>query len=211
MNLHHSKTEIEYTPEPWSLDWSFIVAPDPNGIYPDIYIAEIAEEDSSEPPRIATPEMQAANGRRIVAAINACAKIPTETLEQGIIEELLYLLDCARIELEEWLSAFPQGSDQSPQILALIRTALARIQGGVVTPTRFDGYEIAPVREEEGSCEVCAPSEAHFWTLYGHIPDEGVEAIADLKTREDCETLLYRITGHREYFYNRREEQDERI
>ena len=39
-------TTIEHTPGPWQQSWQFIVAPDPNGIHPDIYIAEIAEEDS---------------------------------------------------------------------------------------------------------------------------------------------------------------------
>ena len=70
--------------------------------------------------------------------------------------------------------------------------------------TLFDSYEIAPVRRDyfHNGCEVCAPSEAHFWTLYGHIPDAGVQAISDMKTQADCEDLLYRITGHRNYFFN---------
>lgn len=76
--------------------------------------------------------------------------------------------------------------------------------------TLFDAYEIAPVRKDDQyDCfEVCAPSKAQFWTLYGHIPTEGVEAIADLKTKKDCEDLLYRITGHRNYFLNAEEERD---
>jgi hypothetical protein len=59
-------TTIEHTPGPWQQDWHFIVAPDPDGIHPDIYIAEIAEEDSDG--RVASPEQQEANGRLIVAA-----------------------------------------------------------------------------------------------------------------------------------------------
>ena len=59
-------TTIEHTPGPWEQDGQFIVAPDPNGIHPDIYIAEIAEEDSEG--RIASPEQQKANGQVIVAA-----------------------------------------------------------------------------------------------------------------------------------------------
>jgi hypothetical protein len=59
-------TTIEHTPGPWRQSWQFIVAPDPNGIHPDIYIAEIAEEDSEG--RIASPEQQKANGQVIVAA-----------------------------------------------------------------------------------------------------------------------------------------------
>ena len=33
---------IPYTPGPWDCDLDYIVAPDPNGRHPDIYIAEIA-------------------------------------------------------------------------------------------------------------------------------------------------------------------------
>jgi len=59
-------TTIEHTPGPWQQDWQYIVAPDPDGVHPDIYIAEIAEEDSDG--RVASPEQQEANGRLIVAA-----------------------------------------------------------------------------------------------------------------------------------------------
>ena len=59
-------TTSEHTPGPWQQDWQFIVAPDPDGIHTDIYIAEIAEEDSDG--RVASPEQQEANGRLIVAA-----------------------------------------------------------------------------------------------------------------------------------------------
>jgi hypothetical protein len=59
-------TTIEHTPGPWQQDWQFIVAPDPEGIHPDIYIAEIAEEDSEE--RIASSDQQRANGLLIAAA-----------------------------------------------------------------------------------------------------------------------------------------------
>jgi hypothetical protein len=31
-----------YTPGPWDYDMDYIVAPDPDGRHPDIYIAEIA-------------------------------------------------------------------------------------------------------------------------------------------------------------------------
>src|SRR5262249_7390808 len=58
-------TNTNHTPGPWQLDWQFIVAPDPDGIHPDIYIAEIAEEDSDG--RVVSPEQQRANGRLIAA------------------------------------------------------------------------------------------------------------------------------------------------
>lgn len=57
-----------HTPGPWSTDWGFIVAPDPNGVYPDLYIAEIAREDSEEPDRVASLEVQEANARLLAAA-----------------------------------------------------------------------------------------------------------------------------------------------
>lgn len=72
------------------------------------------------------------------------------------------------------------------------------------TVGRYDAYEIHPCREyeqigEDGTAwrftEPCEAEEAQFWTLYGHIPGEGVEAIGDYRTREDAEAVLCRITG----------------
>jgi len=67
---------------------------------------------------------------------------------------------------------------------------------------RFDGYEIAPCRkiEEPDSpgkfyFEQCEPAEADVWTLYGHIPGQGVETIGDFLTREHAEEIYTRITG----------------
>lgn len=63
-------TEFQYptqhTPGPWTHDMGYIVAPDPHGIHPDIYIAEIAAEDSEG--RIASHEEQLANAALIAAA-----------------------------------------------------------------------------------------------------------------------------------------------
>jgi hypothetical protein len=59
-------TTALHTPGPWDHDGKFIVAPDPNGIHPDIYIAEIVQEDSEG--RVASPEQQLANGTLIAAA-----------------------------------------------------------------------------------------------------------------------------------------------
>jgi hypothetical protein len=55
-----------HTPGPWHHDWRFIIAPDPNGVHPDIYIAEIAETDDEG--RVAPPEQQWANARLLAAA-----------------------------------------------------------------------------------------------------------------------------------------------
>lgn len=126
---------------------------------------------------------------------------------QALIDQLASLLDEATDDLELWQIGSPH--DHSTQsIIKRAHAVLAAVSGEEVPPTdplpgitRFDGYEIAPVREEDGACEICAPSEAHFWTLYGHIPGEGVQAIADMQSRKDCEELLCRITGNVEYLY----------
>jgi hypothetical protein len=66
----------------------------------------------------------------------------------------------------------------------------------------FDNYEISPcMRNEEPRSpgkfyfEVCEPSEADVWTLYGHINGEGVQAIGDFDSRERAEEVYSFITG----------------
>jgi hypothetical protein len=66
----------------------------------------------------------------------------------------------------------------------------------------FDNYEISPCRRYEEPdlpgtfyFEVCHPAEADVWTLYGHIPGEGVQAIGDFSKREYAEESFQRITG----------------
>lgn len=68
----------------------------------------------------------------------------------------------------------------------------------------FDNYEISPCRRFDDAglpdpngltFEVCEPHEADVWTLYGHLPEGGVEAIGDFATREDAEATFQRITG----------------
>jgi len=72
-------------------------------------------------------------------------------------------------------------------------------------PVRFDDYEINPCRRfqepddpQRFYFEVCEPHEADVWTLYGHIPGQGVEAIGDFSTQQFAEEIYARITG-REY------------
>ena len=66
-------------------------------------------------------------------------------------------------------------------------------------PVRFDTYEIRGVREfDDGAgkfCEQVPDDEAQFWSLYGHIPGQGLECIGDFKTRGDAEEVYARITG----------------
>ena len=76
-------------------------------------------------------------------------------------------------------------------------------------PTPFDAYEISGVREygtrPDGYCEQVDDSEAQFWSLYGHIPGEGVECIGNFNTRQHAEEVFARITGAR--YGERQEEQ----
>ena len=68
-------------------------------------------------------------------------------------------------------------------------------------PERFDDYEIHGVREfDDGKgkyCEQVSDEDAQFWSLYGHIPGQGVDCIGDFKTREHAEEVFARITGRR--------------
>jgi hypothetical protein len=69
-------------------------------------------------------------------------------------------------------------------------------------PVRFDAYEIQPCHRyfdadepDLAFVEPCEPYEADFWTVYGHIPGEGVQAIGDFDTNEHAEEVFARITG----------------
>jgi hypothetical protein len=66
-------------------------------------------------------------------------------------------------------------------------------------PIPFDAYEIHGVREfgrgKSRYCEQVPAEEAQFWSLYGHIPGQGVECIGDFATREFAEEVYARITG----------------
>jgi hypothetical protein len=68
-------------------------------------------------------------------------------------------------------------------------------------PTPYDAYEISGVREygsrPDGFCEQVDDADAQFWSLYGHIPGEGLECIGDFKTRQHAEEVYARITGRR--------------
>jgi hypothetical protein len=78
--------------------------------------------------------------------------------------------------------------------------ALPRDDGDL--PTRFDAYEIHGVREYHGApfgqgkySEQVPDDEAQFWSLFGHIPGQGLDCIGDFKTREHAEEIYARITG----------------
>ena len=63
----------------------------------------------------------------------------------------------------------------------------------------FDGYEIHGCKDYGDYVEpVKDESEAEFWSLYGHIPNQGVVCIGDYNTRQHAEEILQRITGKKE-------------
>jgi hypothetical protein len=68
-------------------------------------------------------------------------------------------------------------------------------------PAPYDAYEIEGVASfvnEHGTYyEPTEDADAEMWTLYGHVPGRGVEAIGDFRTREHAEEVYARITGRR--------------
>jgi hypothetical protein len=78
-----------------------------------------------------------------------------------------------------------------------------------LVPTPYDAYEIhvmkrlpAQGQEEEpvgpiiDGCEQVADEQAEFWSLFGHIPGQGIDCIGDFRTRQHAEEVFARITGH---------------
>ena len=91
-------TTPKHTPGPWEHDGHFIIAPDPNGIHPDINIAEIVGADDEG--RMATPEQQAANASLIAAApslLNA-ATLVIDRWTSGDLADAVRQLDAAVTE-----------------------------------------------------------------------------------------------------------------
>jgi hypothetical protein len=100
-----------HTPGPWRSDWQFIVAPDPNGIHPDIYIAEIAGSDEDD--RVATAEQQAANACLIAAApalLDAALRV-IDRWSRGDLAEAVRMLDAAVAEAQGGESATPRAEE----------------------------------------------------------------------------------------------------
>jgi len=66
-------------------------------------------------------------------------------------------------------------------------------------PTRFDDYEVHGVREygrgKHRYCEQAPDKEARFWSLFGHVPGQGLDCIGDFKPRALAEEIYARITG----------------
>jgi hypothetical protein len=86
-------------------------------------------------------------------------------------------------------AAFDAGSTMAPAVATTRRDL----------PTPFDAYEIHGVRVfgrgKSRHCEQVSDNEAQFWSLYGHIPGQGLECIGDFKSRQFAEEVYARITG----------------
>ncbi len=80
-------TSNRHTPGDWNADGDLIVASDPTGTRPDIYIAEVVSADDEG--RAATPRQQAANMRLIAAAPRLLAALDY-LLEQTVDMDLTY-------------------------------------------------------------------------------------------------------------------------
>jgi hypothetical protein len=132
-----TKQAATHTPEPWDHDTGFIVAPDPAGQHPDIYVAEIARDDDEG--RIAPYEQHEANARRICAAVNACVGIGTEALERGVVAELRHALGELLTAAGDLDAAIDGATDEFDAELALldaaIRTAQAVLDGALAPGT----------------------------------------------------------------------------
>lgn len=69
-------------------------------------------------------------------------------------------------------------------------------------PTPFDAYEIHPITVRQTpdgrrfAERVAASAEADYWSLFGHIPGQGLECIGDFPTYERAAEIHARITGY---------------
>jgi hypothetical protein len=77
--------------------------------------------------------------------------------------------------------------------------------------TRYDALEVHPVRDwfwndaqagsrpfpgeldRETCCEQCAPHEAHFWSVFGHLVTGGLECFADFPSQAEAEAFAERV------------------
>lgn len=131
------------------------------------------------------------------------------------------LIDYITDNIMEYLTRQPVQvpSDAAHEVaqMALLREYIAitfRPGQELSTHPTFDAYEVSPVLETNGieceaflslaeACEPLAKAEYAgtpariIWTIYGHIPGEGVQAIEDCESEEQAFALLYKITGIR--------------
>jgi hypothetical protein len=98
-----TNTSTKHTPGDWNADGHFVVASDPAGRHPDIYIAEVVSGDDEG--RMATPTQQAANMRLIAAAPELLAALDY-LLEQTVDMDLTYGIALTEGEADARQKAF---------------------------------------------------------------------------------------------------------
>jgi len=59
------------------------------------------------------------------------------------------------------------------------------------------GLEEEPVGRIIDNCEQVSDHDAEFWSLFGHIPGQGLDYVGDFATREHAEEVFARVTGRR--------------
>ncbi len=92
----------QHTPEPWNYkvaEWENIYGK----VYGNLAIVNAQCQEMFRSTRLLPYEEQEANAHRIVACINACAGIPTEALETGVVQEKGMGIDLADKRNRCWL------------------------------------------------------------------------------------------------------------
>lgn len=111
------------------------------------------------------------------------------------------LLSACQMVVDRWEKGDLAGAARAcnSAIARLGKPIPAAVNARSDLPRPFDGYEIHGVREfgrgKSRHCEQVPDAEARFWSLYGHIPDQGQECIGDFNSREFAEVVYARITG----------------
>ena len=73
----------------------------------------------------------------------------------------------------------------------------------------FDALEIHPcavIRHDSMANEIveqCAPEDAHFWTVYGHLRSGGVDAFEDFATEAEALAFHDRVIAAYPHLANR--------
>lgn len=134
-NTDDTKPATAHTPEPWAEEY----LPYISGTGADIPSYRIHSPDAPEEYICETNEhlddqVQYANARRIVAAVNACKGISTEALESGAIAQLRHILGellTAAGDLDAAIDgATEEFDDERARLDAACRSAQALLDGG---------------------------------------------------------------------------------
>ncbi|HVX13330.1 MAG TPA: hypothetical protein VHC22_19250 [Pirellulales bacterium] len=124
-----------------------------------------------------------------------------DTEDESIAETLLCAI-AQGIEDESDAVVFADHNGDVENYESLEAECQDSLESAQSLPQRFDAYEIQPCRRyidmdepDIAFVEPCQPYEADFWTVYGHISGEGVQAIGDFDSRQHAEEVFARITG----------------